>query len=377
MPPSEIPAAEVLRRRLASQLITPESAGARPPVEVVRHLLALQAQDFGQAVWAIGLRARATRTEVLGALDRGEVIRSAPMRGTLHFVAAEDLRWMLALTAERTLASAATRRARLGLDEKIIERARQLALTELAGGGALTRDDFLALLNAANIDTTVGRGYHLIFHLAQHALICWGPSRQNQQALVLVDEWISPQPPLEKATALGEFARRYFTGHGPATLKDFAWWSKLTMADARAGLAAARDRLTEVSCAGQRYFFAEQAEQSEQAERTGKAEQSEQAELPEAAPALHALPGFDEYLLGYGDRDLPLDPRFADRIVPGANGIFLPVIVADGHVIGTWRRVRRTHGSTVVPVAFESLSAPVDAAFECAAAAFLDFVDES
>jgi hypothetical protein len=139
---------------------------------------------------------------------------------------------------------------------------------------------------------------------------------------VLVDEWVTDARRLERDESLSEFVLRYFTGHGPATLRDFCWWSKVSVADAKIGLSLARDALVELACDGTSYFAAA-AEVERAASRTAR---------------VHLLPGFDEYVLGYQDRALALPAEHAEKIVPGNNGIFLPMIVGDGRVIGTWRR---------------------------------------
>ncbi len=351
-------AKQALRMRLSSQLIEPSSAHELDVPGVVGHLLAIQAQDFGQALWAIGLRLpKSTKADVLGALERGEVVRSSPLRGTLFFVAAEDLRWMLRITAPRTIASAVTRHRQLGLDEGVLGRARELAIAELTGGNAITRDRFFAALERAGISTTGQRGYHIIWHLAQTAVICWGPPAGTQQALVLVDEWIPVSRDLEREQALREFALRYFSGHGPATLRDLAWWAKLTLADARLGLELARADLTEVSLDGVPHWVA--ADGTEAAVMGGE--------------SVHALPGFDEYVLGYQDRSLAIAGEHSNLIVPGNNGVFLPTIVSRGRVVGTWRRTSAASGITVRPEPFGILNKGQTAGFERAANAYRAF----
>jgi hypothetical protein len=320
-------ATDILGLRLRAQLI---ERSANDPVEAVRAMLAIQAQDFAQALWAVGLRTRAsTRTQVLAALADGQVVRSLPMRGTLHFVRASDLRWMLSLTSERMLRSTATRFRTLGLDAQTLVRSEAIAIEALTGGIELTRSEFFSALEANDVSTAGQRGYHIIFYLSQRLVICWGPPKAAQQALVLVDEWIPRQSALGRDEALREFALRYFAGHGPATLRDFAWWTKLTLADARRAIDIAADSLAELKHADLSYWLAS----------------SIAAEpLPRLGTRTHVLPGFDEYLLGYQNRDLVLSAQYSERIVPGLNGIFLPVVVRRGRVTGSWRR-RRAHGS--------------------------------
>jgi hypothetical protein len=327
--------------------------------EIARQLLAIQAQDFAQALWAVGLRTpNASRDEVLAALKSGQIVRSSPLRGTLFFVAAEDLRWMLSITAERSIASMATRHRQLGLDALTFDRARDVAEIVLSGRG-LGRDEFLRAIEQDGISIEGQRGYHIIWNLAQRGIVCWGPPNGRQQALVRVDDWIPPQPTLEREDALRRLALRYFTGHGPATLADLAWWAKLTMADARTALALSRPLLTELTLADTSYWIA-----TEEVERASSAPQG-----------LCALPGFDEYLLGYRDRALALAPEHANRIVPGSNGIFLPTIVVDGQVVGTWRRAEWGGKTVISPEAFARLSRRHAAAFERECRRYRAFAD--
>lgn len=320
-------AREMLRLRMFTQRIDP--VGTADIVGTVGHLVAMQAQDFGQALWAVGARSeRSTRSSVLAALARGEVVRSLPMRGTLHFVAPEDLRWILALTAERTLQSAATRFAGLGLDRATLDRAEHVARDALAGGGSLSRAEFMSLLAAHGIAPDGQRGYHIIFYLSQLALVCWGPPRGTQQALVLVDEWIPRAPERDRADAIESFALRYFASHGPATERDFAWWTKLTLRDVRAAIAGLGDGLTALALDGVDYLIATSA--------------LEDALSSRSRSAICALPGFDECFLGYQDRSLILEAEHSWRILPGSNGLFLPMIVSGGRVVGGWRRDPKT-----------------------------------
>lgn len=297
------------------------------------------------------------------------------MRGTLHFLAAEDLRWMLGLTAERTLASARTRFRELGLDDDTFDRAAQVAASELAGGGSASREEFFALMRAAGISPEGQRGYHIIFNLSQRALVCWGPPRSTQQALVLVDEWVPQATDFDRPDALREFALRYFTGHGPATLRDFAWWAKLTLKDARGGLELARDELTEFTLDGQSYWGAADLPAPE-AEREAEREPEPEPEpAPSAADAaVFALPGFDEYLLGYQDRDRVLAPEHVQQVIPGKNGLFRPILVAGGSVVGTWRRADVTDVTSIIAEPFAPLTTVQTKAVERVAAGYRTFM---
>ncbi|MGO4105710.1 winged helix DNA-binding domain-containing protein [Leifsonia sp. YAF41] len=351
---------DVIRIRLSRQGLGPAvSADATglngplcTPADVVERLLAVQAQDLPAAAWALGVRSPGiSRADVDRAIDEGSILRSWPMRGTLHFVPPADLNWMLQLTTSRLMAGTTTRRMQLDLDLASIEKARVVAQEALAGGRAFSRAEFLALLESNGIATANQRGYHLIWHLAQSGTLCWGPRIGNAQALVLLDEWVPNPRRLERDEALGEFVLRYFAGHGPATLKDFAWWAKLTVADAKAGLAVARDRLIEIRLDEVSYFLPAEADTGSWGSPPGQ-----------RSPVL-ALGGFDEMLLGYTDRSFAVADEDFSRVVPGKNGIFLPLILERGRVIGTWRRQKTGTRVTVEPQPFAGLTGRQQASF--------------
>ncbi len=304
-------------------------------------MLAMQAQDLPGAKWSVGLRARqTTEASVDAACDAGEIVRSWPMRGTLHLVPAEDLRWMLELTAPRALASAASRRAFLGIADADVERARAIAVASLSGGRILARDAILAAIAAGGVSTDGQRGYHLLWYLAQTGTLVLGATAGRQQTFALLDEWVPEPRRLEHDEALGELAFRYFRSHGPATLRDLARWSGLTMRDVRRGVAVSRGMLADLELDGVTYHLAPET-------------------LSSAAPAprVYLLPGFDEYLLGYQDRSAALAPEHGAAVVPGSNGMFMPTIVAAGEVVGTWKRTVRAREILVEPLPFGPLSA--------------------
>ena len=307
------------RLRLNAQWIARPRRGAST-ADVVRHLTAMQAQDFAGAKWSVGLRAPGvTDADVERALADGEIVRSWPMRGTLHLVAPEDLGWMLALTTPRLMRGIVKRRADLGLDDAIVERARELSVEHLSGGRVLTRDAIQALWNDHGIETTGQRGYHVLWSLSQTGTLVFGPVQGKQHTFTLLDEWVPEPRRLEGDEALGEWAQRYFTSHGPATVKDFAWWASLTMGEARRGLALTD--LAELEVDGTTYYLAR--------------------DLEPAPRSVQLLPGFDEFILGYQDRTAALAPEHFATIVPGNNGVFQPTIVSNGDVVGTWKRAVR------------------------------------
>ena len=358
--------------RLVAQRIA--GPGLPTATEVVRRLTAMQAQDYPGALASVALRTArgagagppasagagpvSSVAGVEAALDAGEVVRSWPMRGTLHLVAAEDLGWMLSLTTERLLAGAARRHAQLGIEEAMVDRAGRLAHAALEGGRSLSRTELMAGWEDADLLRGVKqRGYHLLWTLSQKGLVCFGPTGGGEQRIVLLDEWVPRPRRLEHGEAVGEWVLRYFRGHGPATLKDFQWWTKLTAAEARAGLDLAREHLEAVEVEGVEYFMDPATPGLLDANRA-------------AARGVFLLPGFDELLLGYQDRSATLPTAFAERIVPGGNGMFRPTVIAGGRVVGTWRRTGSGARRRVEAEPFTAFNQRVEKAVPRLAAAF-------
>lgn len=344
------------RSRLASQRLLDERCAT--PDEVARWMGALQGQAYGQAVWAIGLRTRgATLGDVERAFAERRIVLTWPLRGTLHVIPAEDARWMLTVSAPRTLHAARSRQEQLGLDDTTIDRCAALVHDALAGDKRLTRSAVMTLLEEAGVSTAGQRGYHILWRLAHSGLICLGPLEGRQQTIVLLDEWAPAARDLPRAEALGELARRYFTSHGPATLPDFARWAGLTTTDARAGLHSAAPALVVQTYGGADYWMG-----------GGSAQPS-----PPSAPHVCLLPGFDEYVLGYKDRTAVLALEHAARIVPGNNGVFLPTIVVDGQVVGAWTHTRGRTGLRLALHPFTPLTAPRES-LDAAAQRYGDFL---
>ena len=335
---------DITRRRLVSQALT---GTITDPALVVDRMLAMQAQDLRWAKWAVAVRAPgSTSADIDNLLDSGRVVRSWPMRGTLHLVPGPDLAWLLDLSTPRLWAGAATRRRDLGLDEATIEHARAVAEEALSGGRELSRADFQALLQRHGINVDGQRGYHLIWHLAQSGTLCWGRQLDSQQMLVLLADWVPNPRRLERDEALGEYLLRYLAGHGPAPLTDFAWWSQVTMADAKTALGVAEPQLNVLEVDGVRHLLPRSAD-------VGPLGRAAAGRGPNA---VLALPGFDEHLLGYRDRSFAIEPENLTRVVPGKNGIFLPILVRGGRIAGTWRRDWQARAITVQPVPFAAPS---------------------
>src|SRR5690242_980084 len=235
--------AEILQLRLANQHLAQQRW--TDPRAMVAHLGAIQAQDYPAALWALGLRvAEATRASLECAFNSGAILRTHVLRPTWHFVAPEDVRWMLALTGPRVARAMGRYDGHFGLDAKAYRRSTDAIANALAGGKHLTRTELSAVIGRARVPITSSMKLtRLVMHAELNAVICSGPRRGKQFTYALFDERVPAQKPRSHDRALAELAERYFRSHGPARLHDFAWWSGLKVSDARAGVEMLESRL--------------------------------------------------------------------------------------------------------------------------------------
>jgi hypothetical protein len=345
-------------QRLLSQGIQPPHFSQ--PAEVVRWMGAMQAQDYHQAVWAIGARIpQATLTQIEQAIAAFHILRTWPMRGTIHFVAPEDARWMLRLLASKRIAKDNTLRQRqLGIDPPMLEQAGRILESVLHGQQCLTRAALLQHFEAQGIPITGygQRGYHLLAYWAQKGLICIGPNQAKEQTFALLEDWVPQHRDLEGEAALVELARRYFRSHGPATVRDLAWWAGLTLTEARRGLAGAQNELTSLTIGKDEYWWAADA-----------------AVAGAAQAGMVLLPGYDEFLLGYTDRTAVLDAEHAEKVCPGGNGVFAPMVIQDGRIVGTWKRTLKKGRVEMTCAPFTTFSADEHQQFRAAAERYAHF----
>jgi winged helix DNA-binding protein len=342
------------RARLANQQVT------RPrftdPADVVRWHGAVQAQDYLGGLWGVGLRTQgATESSVEDAVRRRAIVRTWPMRGTLHFVAASDVRWMTKLLTPRVIQGARSRYRQLELDDRVFAKSARVVERSLAGGKVVRRDRLYEIWSAAGIRTHDSRGLHLLGFHAMTGLLCFGPREGKQQTFTLLEEWLPAARTLERDEALGELARRYFTSHGPATVHDFAWWAGLTIAEARAGLDGAKSQLVGEEIGGRSFWFAD-------------------AEPIRGSDSrAHLLPPWDEFTVAYRDRSDILDAKFARRVNNGG-GVLSPVMVVGGHVIGTWKRTLGKGSGVITPTFFQRVGPKERRALEAAAHRYGQFL---
>jgi hypothetical protein len=318
---------------------------------------AVQAQDYLGALWAVGLRMKsATETTIEDALRQGSIIRTWPMRGTLHFVAAPDARWMLSLMTPRILAGSLTRFKHLGLNDEILKKARRIWERALRDG-PITRKAMYEALHRNNVLTGSQQALHLLGRLAQEQFICFGPRQEKQQTFALFDQWVAPSRPKTTEEALEEITVRYFTSHGPATVQDMMWWSGLTALQIKQGIALAGSTLTTRTENDITYYTS-----------------SKSAQASKNLSYTYLLPPFDEYLVAYRNRDAALQKAHAHHYNPGANGMLSAVIVQDGQVLGTWKRTVGKTVTTVVPSVFPNHIQLTKTAYEAAVVRYQHFL---
>ncbi len=343
----------IIGRRVSHQLLKEPGTTAH---DVVAYMGAMQAQDYYGALWSIGLRTGLSEAEVIAAVEKREIVRTWPQRGTLHYVASEDVGWMTALSAPRLVLGAKRRHEDLGLSEAILVRAKELFGQALEGGKTFTRPQMLELLEADGISTQGGRGYHILWFAAQTGQLYVGPMLAKQQTFGLVQDLPVSQRHMSREESVVELAKRYFTARGPATVQDFMWWSGLTAVEAKAGLAANSASLRSENYNGRDYWFA-----------IG-------TQTPSEIPRGMLLAGFDEYVLGYKDRSLHIADEHFERVLPGRNGVFMPTIVVDGHVVGLWKRTIKKARVELVLEYLESADKSAEAAVTAAAEHYADFL---
>jgi hypothetical protein len=355
--PRKLAAGDVAKRRLQNQLIS--KTRFDEPADVVRWFGAVQAQDYLAALWGVGLRTRsADERAIEQAIAARQIVRTWPMRGTLHFVAPNDIHWMLELLTPRVVRATRARHRQLELDDKVFAQSERVLVRQLEGGRQVTRPALYEALDAARIATKESRGLHIIGHLAQKGIICFGPRAGKQATLVLLDEWIPNATRLHRDAAIVELTQRYFTSHGPATMQDFAWWSGLTLAEIRLGLEGAASHLVHETIGDRTYWLA-----------AG----SSRREARASAARAHLLPAFDEYTVAYSDRSAVLHPKYAKRVNAGG-GIFNPIVVVDGQVLATWKRSIEKDKVLISVMTFDRLSIRQRQAVDRAARRYAKFL---
>lgn len=350
--------AQIVAYRLTQQKLVGKAATS--PVEVVRLLCAVQSQDFYGAKWALGQRSNSSDDTVEKAFNAGKILRTHVLRPTWHFVLPEDIRWMLSLTAPRIHAANQAMCRKLGLTPQILARATSVIAKALQGGAHLDRHDLSARITDAKLDISEGRLVHVLFHAELEQVICSGPRKGKQFTYALMEERVKKTKMLSRNAALAKLARRYFEGHSPATLHDFAWWSGLTLGDAKKGLACVKAELTTFKQGTREYFLLENVKSARI-----------------SPSAVQMLPNYDEYGIAYKFRDALYDPSDSALVAKHNATPFRHLIVVGGRVKGIWDRTLTTKSVSVTAKPFAKLDAASMKSLELAKQRYVTFLGKS
>jgi len=354
--------ADLVRQRIANQKLA--TSTLRTPAEVVAWFGAMQAQEYAAARWALGLRAKGiTDAVVEQAFDVGAILRTHAMRPTWHFVAPADIRWLQALTGPRVHALNRYYAQKNGLDDRTIARSRVVIERALGGGHPRTRTELGAALGKAGIQAEGQRLAYLMMNAELDQVICSGPRRGKQFTYALLAERAPKARLLPRDEALAELTRRYFTSHGPATLRDYVWWSGLTMKDVRRGVEIVGGALVQETFGELTYWSAAPASALTRRSRG-------EGGPPSSA---YLLPIYDEYLIAYKERKAVSDPASATRSAATIDG-YAHWLIVDGLFTGTWRRAETQAGVDVDVVPYRSLAAANRRAIAVAAQRYSTFL---
>ncbi|MBM6615523.1 AlkZ family DNA glycosylase [Desemzia sp. RIT804] len=333
----------LLQHRLNNQLLS--NVQFETVEETVKWMGAIQGQDYAPGLWAMGMRAPSlTKADIERSLEDIKIVRSWTMRHTIHFVAIEDLHWMVQLSKEKMLQRYKNHmKKEAGLEESILSQSLDVFVKSLEGKKLLSRPAIRETLETAGIDTSKQRLYHLLWHAAQKGLIFIGPTEGKQQTFGLTADWISNVKPLSREEALHKLTVRYLQSHGPATVKDFSWWAGLTQKEATLGFHLAESELFIRDESKTEYWYLP----------------SEQQTNTLVSEKIHLIYSLDELLIGYKDRTASWSREMQSKLDPQRTGYVLPILL-NGEVIGSWKAVVKKENLFMEFTLATSLEIPVD-----------------
>ena len=291
----------------------------KKPEELVAWFGGVQSQDYPGAKWAVGGRLKnCTNSDIEQSIADRKIVRTWAMRGTLHFVSASDINWILSLLAPRIIAKNIRRYKELELDEETLKRSNKILENALQDGKHLTRRELIAILKENGISTEGQRASYMLQRASLDGLICQGGMQSNNNPIFISMDELPKTKTLDCNKSLAELAKRYFKSHGPATLQDFVWWSGLLLNDAKAGLEDVESQLLSKTIEDKSYWL------------SGSKEGAPHSQM------FHLLPSFDEYIVGYKDRSALLEKMNSKNT--RIENIMYPTIAMNGQIMGTWKR---------------------------------------
>jgi hypothetical protein len=313
-------------------------------VELLSWLTAMQAQEYAQTKWAIGLRLPHLKDDHIESdFTSGKILRTHVLRPTWHFVTAEDIRWLLLLTAPRVHAANAFMYRKMELDESLLKRTNKIIIKVLEGGKQLTREVINAEFKKNKIEAEGHRLSYIMMYAELEGIICSGAREGNQFTYTLLDERAKFRNKLTKEEALVKLTDNYFLSRGPATLKDFSTWSGLTLTECKKGIAMTKLRSDKIE--GEEYFLKDGT-----------------FSLKKTSSAIHLLPVYDEFIMGYKDREAIF--KFRNKLKTNSSFTYDCMIISDGQVIGTWKRIPAKKSMAVEFDFFKSLTKIQSKAFD-------------
>ncbi len=360
---------ELITERLRNQhLMRP---GKREPAQVVASLGAIQAQDYPAAKWAVGLRAPGCDSaHIEEAFNSGAILRTHVLRPTWHFVAAADIKWLVELSAPRVHAANAYYYKQSGLDAKVFARSCAMMSRVLEGGQYKTRAELAIALKRAKVPAEGLKLAYIMMSAELDGVICSGPRRGKQFTYALLEERAPQARSLDRAEAIAELAKRYFSSHGPATIRDFVWWSGLTVKEAQLGIEAVTAALHRETITGRDYYFLAPPP----AGRVVTPSPLAGRVAPAKGCTALLLPNYDEYLIAYKDRGAVVDSARAANIVARSNGAFPHHLVIDGRLAGSWARTFKGNSVLIEVAPYKKLTPAQSRALMSAADCYGEFL---
>jgi hypothetical protein len=343
--------------RLHNQFLSQTSFTAPGPV--VAALGAVQSQDYAGGKWGLGLRMTgATDAELDKAFNQGSILRTHILRPTWHFVAPEDIRWMLALSAPRVHMANGFMYRQQGLDQTDLKKSYAVLEKILQGGKSLTRPELGSAFEKAGIQKAEGiRLGYFIMSAELDGIICSGPRRGKQFTYALLEERAPKVKAWTHEEALAELTRRYFATRGPATLHDFTWWSGLTMADAKEGIESVKSQFVSEAIDGKTYWF-----------------DGAVSPVKEKPLSAHLLPNYDEYFIGFKDRSAIGEVAKQANIRANDPSFLAHAIILDGQLVGGWRRTLKKDAIEIQYTLITKLTKPQKTAVDQAASQYGEFL---
>ncbi|MCF7804533.1 MAG: winged helix DNA-binding domain-containing protein [Candidatus Marinimicrobia bacterium] len=346
---------DIARIRLQTQQIANPQFSS--PKDLVGWMGAVQAQDYRMVKWALGVRLPGSNLETIeDAIKDGDIIRTHLLRPTWHIVAANDIRWILDLTAPRIQTATRSRHKQLGITKEVVARSNRAIEEALTDGNHLSRKELVTALEDAGFENKDNMASHLLLQAELDGVICSGATKGRDYTYALMDERVPDVPKLSREESLAKLARTYFRSHGPATLDDFVWWSGLTLTDSRKALEMIKPDFQSEAVESREYWFSESSVNTADAEKSA-----------------FLIPAYDEFLISYKSRNVAISENIEKKAISN-NGIFRPVIVVGGQVVGIWKRSVQKTKVTIETEFFDKPSLDIREQVEESAGEFARFL---